>query len=113
MISQAVVIGDQRKYLSVLITLDPEHLAEFAKKNQLQPQGDGRLYTHTKIYQEIQHIVEKINPLFAQVEQIKRFTILPQELTIEGGELTPTMKIKRSVVQKKYDAEIEAMYHDA
>jgi len=85
-ISQVVVIGDQRKYVTALFALDPE--AHF------QSQLDG------------------VNATLARVQTIKKFVILPEELSIEGGELTPTMKLKRRIVNEKYAAEIESMYTD-
>lgn len=105
LISEAVVIGDRRKFLTVLVTIDDAA----AKQLQAQPRGEGETEAQA-LGKEVQRIIDEVNPRMARVEQIKRFTILPKPLSIEGGELTPTMKLKRSVVAKKYAKEIEAMY---
>jgi long-chain acyl-CoA synthetase len=105
LISEAVVIGDRRKFLSVLITLDEAA----AKEIRAQPRQPGESESQA-LEKQVQSLIDEVNPKLARVEQVKRFTILPGALSIEGGELTPTMKIKRSVVAKKYAKEIEAMY---
>ena len=94
LVSQCVVIGDRRPYLIALVTLDPEEAEKF--------EGDPR--------ETIQAHVDDINEKFARVEQVKKFTILPEDLSQEGGELTPTLKVKRNVVADKYEAEIEKLY---
>jgi long-chain acyl-CoA synthetase len=105
LISEAVVIGDRRKFLSVLITLDEAAAQEI----RAQPRQPGESESQA-LAKHVQSLIDEINPKLARVEQVKRFTILPSALSIEGGELTPTLKIKRSVVAKKYAKEIEAMY---
>ena len=105
LISEAVVIGDRRKFLSVLITLD-EAAAKEVRAEQRTP-GESESQALTR---RVQSLIDEVNPKLARVEQVKRFTILPGALSIEGGELTPTLKIKRSVVAKKYAKEIDAMY---
>lgn len=104
LIAEAVVIGDRRKYLSMLVTLD-----EAAAKAATAQRGEGESERQA-LARLVQQTLDEINPTLARVEQVKRFTILPAPLSIEGGELTPTLKIKRSVVAKKYAKEIEAMY---
>lgn len=104
LIAEAVVIGDRRKYLSVLVTLD-----EAAAKAALAEKQNGETDSQ-HLARLVQQTIDEVNPTLARVEQVKRFTILPRPLSIEGGELTPTLKIKRSVVAKKYAQEIEAMY---
>jgi long-chain acyl-CoA synthetase len=99
LVGEAVVIGDRRKYLTALITLD-----EAAAKQA----GDD-----AKIRSAIQSQIDQVNETLARVEQVKRFAILPRPFGVDTGELTPTLKIKRSVVAKKYATEIDAMYVDA
>ena len=107
LITEAVVIGDRRKYLSALVCLEPEAAKRFAQENGLEVEN---LHKAPKLTAEIQKIVDAINPEFARVEQIKRFVVLPRPLTVEDSELTPTLKVKRRVINEKYADEIESMY---
>jgi long-chain acyl-CoA synthetase len=108
LVAEAVVIGERRKFLSALVSLEAEPAQHFAEEHNLEGQ---ELHTHPLIIAEIQRgIDEEVNPQFARVENIRKFTILPRNLTIEDGELTPTLKIKRHNVNKNFEAEIEAMY---
>jgi long-chain acyl-CoA synthetase len=106
-ISQAVVVGDRRPYLVALITLDPEEAPKFAAEHGLAVE---ELPKSEAMRAEIQKAVDEVNATVGPVEQIKKFTILPRDLSQETGELTPTMKVKRNVVAEKYAAEIEALY---
>jgi long-chain acyl-CoA synthetase len=108
LVSEAVVIGDRRKYLTALITLNAEMSDAFA----LQHGITEPLYQSEIIRKEIQATVDEMNERFARVEQVKTFVILPRELTIEDGELTGTLKVKRNVVNEHFAAEIEAMYSE-
>jgi long-chain acyl-CoA synthetase len=106
-ISQAVVIGDQRPYLIALITIDPEEAPAFAQEHGLEvddvPQSE-------EMRAEVQKVVDEVNSHVGPVEQIKRFEILPRDLTQETGELTPTLKVKRNVVLEEYADAIDAVY---
>lgn len=107
LINEAVVIGDRRKYLTVLITLDPEALEAYFEKNG----GDiSKAHEDPRIRASIQAHLDEINKKYARVEQVKKFTILPRNFTIEDGELTPTLKVKRNKVNEHFADEIEAMY---
>jgi len=108
LVSEAVVIGDRRKYLTALITLDSEAAARFAQEHGLAGPPDQS----DEVRREIQAAVDDVNADMARVEQIKKFTILPRELSIADGELTPTLKVKRNVVTAHFEAEIEAMYSE-
>jgi long-chain acyl-CoA synthetase len=108
-VSQCVVVGDRRPYLVALVTLDPEEIAKFAKENGL-PEDLEQLAANEEIRTSVEEHVEKINQKFARVEQVKKIHILPRDLSQEGGELTPTLKVKRAVVAQKYEPEIEALY---
>ena len=108
LVSEAVVIGDRRKYLTALVTLNSETSDAFA----LQHGITEPLYQSEIIRKEIQATVDRMNERFARVEQVKRFVILPRELTIDDGELTGTLKVKRNVVNEHFAAEIEAMYSE-
>ena len=108
LVSQCVVIGDRRPYLVALVTLDPEEAATFASEHDL-PADPEALASNDAVRREIDGHLEKVNSKFARVEQVK-IAILPHDLSQEGGELTPTMKVKRNVVADKYAGEIEALY---
>ncbi len=107
LINEAVVIGDRRKYLSALVTIDPEAGAAWATANG---EDANALHESAKLRASIQAHVDELNSHFARVEQIKKFTILTRNLTIEDGELTPTLKVKRAKVSDHFADDIEAMY---
>ncbi len=109
LINEAVVIGDRRKYLTALLTLDPDVAAKFASQHQIPL---AELHSHPKLESEIQRIVDQVNDQFARVEGIKKFRVLPRNLTIENGELTPTLKVKRKIVNQNWADAIEAMYEE-
>jgi len=104
LVGEAVVIGDRRKYLTALVTLDETAARKVAP--------DGALHDHPQIHSAIQVAIDSANKTLARVEQVKKFKILALPFGIESGELTPTMKIKRKVVAQKYASEIESMYVD-
>jgi long-chain acyl-CoA synthetase len=106
-ISQAVVVGDRRPYLIVLITLDPEELPAFAEKHGLEPED---VPESAEMRAEVEAAVKEANSHVGRVEQIKKFKILPHDLSQQTGELTPTLKVKRNVVNEKFAGEIEALY---
>jgi long-subunit acyl-CoA synthetase (AMP-forming) len=109
LVSQAVAIGDRRKYIGALLTLDPEAAASWA-----QEQGvEGSLATiaeSEELIAEVQRGLDVANQDLARVEQVKRFAILPADWEPGGDELTPTMKLKRRPIAEKYSGEIEALY---
>jgi long-chain acyl-CoA synthetase len=106
-ISQAVVVGDRRPYLIVLITLDPEEAPAFAEQHGLKVE---ELPESEAMRAEVQKAIDQVNAGVGRVEQIKKFKILPHDLSQETGELTPTMKVKRNVVNEKFAGEVEALY---
>jgi long-chain acyl-CoA synthetase len=106
-ISQAVVVGDRRPYLVALLTLDPEEAPAFAQEHGLEVE---RLPESEEMKAEIQKVVDEVNSRVGPVEQIKRFEILPHDLSQETGELTPTLKVKRNVVTEKYGDVVECIY---
>ncbi len=109
LVSQCVVIGDRRPYLVALVTLDPEEAAAYASEHDL-PNDPAALAENADVKAVIMAHVDQINEKFARVEQVKKIAILPADLSQEGGELTPTMKVKRNVVAEKYLAEVDALY---
>jgi len=106
-ISQAVVLGDGRPYLVALITLDPEEAPAFAREHDLELDD---VYRSELMRAEIQTAIDAVNSHYAPVEQIKRFEILPEDFSQPTGELTPTLKVKRNIVQQKYAETIDAIY---
>jgi long-chain acyl-CoA synthetase len=109
LVSQCVVVGDRRPYLVALVTLDPDDAAAYAKEHGL-PEDPEQLASNEEIRKAIEGHVAQINQKFARVEQVKKIAVLPQDLSQEGGELTPTLKVKRAVVASKYEPQIEALY---
>jgi long-subunit acyl-CoA synthetase (AMP-forming) len=109
LVGQACVIGDKRPFVSALIVLDAETALKWAGENEL-PSDLARLAAHPRAVAEVQRYVDEVNAHLAGAEQIKKFTILANEWTVEGGELTPTLKMKRKVVNEKFGDAIEAMY---
>ena len=108
-ISQAVMHGDQRPYPVVLVTLDEEEIATYASEHNL-PADTSKLCDEPQVREMIAEQVERANRRYAPVEQVKRFAILPQDLTQETGELTPTLKVKRNVVAEKYADVLDSLY---
>jgi long-chain acyl-CoA synthetase len=108
-ISQAVMHGDKRPYPVVLITLDEEEIAGYAREHDL-PQDIPSLCCEPAIQELIEREVERANASYAQVEQVKRFAILDHDLSQESGELTPTLKVKRNVVAEKYADLLDSLY---
>jgi long-chain acyl-CoA synthetase len=108
-ISQAVMHGDKRPYPVALITLDEEEIASYASEHGL-PADTAALCEEPQVREMIDAEVQRVNKRYAQVEQVKRFAILPHDLSQETGELTPTLKVKRNVVAEKYAAVIDGLY---
>jgi long-chain acyl-CoA synthetase len=112
-VTDAVVIGDKRAYLTVLVMIDQDNVERYAQEHDVPFSNYGSLTRAREVLDLIQGEVDKVNAKFARVEQIKSFRLLETQLTAEDEELTPTMKLKRSFVQKKYAALIESMYRGA
>jgi long-chain acyl-CoA synthetase len=106
-VSQCVVIGDRRPYLIALVTLDPEEIPAFAQEHGLDV---ADVPGSEEMRAEIQKAVDATNEKVGRVEQIKKFEILPEDLSQATGELTPTLKVKRNVVAEKFSNLIEACY---
>lgn len=109
-ITDAVVIGDKRPFLTVIIMIDQENVEKFAQDQDVAFSNYASLTRSPEVQALIQKELERVNQKFARVEQIKKFFLLENQLTAEDEELTPTMKLKRKLVEKKYADQIEAMY---
>lgn len=112
LVSQAVVIGDGRPFISVLVTLDDEAVTKWKAEHGIPEHTSVReLATNAVLRAEIQDAVNSANELVSHAESIKKFHILPRDLSEEKGELTPTMKVKRNVVMDKFSRAVEELYH--
>jgi long-chain acyl-CoA synthetase len=109
-ISQVMVHGDRRPYPVALITLNADELAKFAREQGVLTTDAAALVRHPKIVERVSRTVEEKNTNLQSYAKIKKFTILPVDFTPEGGELTPTLKVKRKVVADKYKKELEGLY---
>ncbi|MDE7153668.1 MAG: long-chain fatty acid--CoA ligase [Muribaculaceae bacterium] len=109
-IDQVAVIGDQRKYVTAIIIPAFEALVEYAQKKKIEYRSIEELVKNSEIRKMIEERIKKLQEGFATFEQIKKFTLLPREFSMETGELTNTLKIRRPFINLKYANEIEAMY---
>ena len=109
-VTDAVVIGDKRAYLSCLVMIDEDNVAQWAQDRDVQFSDFKSLCRAPEVAKLIGEAIEKVNRDFARVEQIKQFRLIEQRLTAEDEELTPTMKLKRSLINRKYAELIEGMY---
>ena len=131
MVSQCMLIGDNRKYCSALFTLDvgailrdvhgldgatevPKDPAEqLAKLAELGHDLSEYTATGSSTHAELEASVAELNKKFSNPEQVKKFAVLPRDLSVDHGELTPTLKIRRKQIRENWASEIEAMYSDA
>lgn len=109
-IGQAVAVGDGRKFISVLVVLDPQVTPAWARAHGVEAASTDELVDNPLVIGEVRRALQQANTHLSRVEQFKRFTILPGEWSPESEELTPTMKLKRRVINTKYALQIEAMY---
>jgi long-chain acyl-CoA synthetase len=107
-----MVVGDAQPFIAALVTIDPESFPAW-KKQAGKPEGASvaDLSTDPDLVAEIQKAVDDANKAVSKAESIRKFTILPVDWTEEGGQLTPSMKLKRNVVMKEYAAEVDALYN--
>jgi long-chain acyl-CoA synthetase len=109
-ISQVMVYGDRKPYPVALITINPEELGKFARDHGILATDAAVVVKHPKVVERVGRTVEEKNSQLQSYARIKKFTILPGDFTQEGGELTPTLKVKRKVVSNKYLTAIEELY---
>ncbi len=109
-ITDAVVVGDKRPYLCAIVMIDQDNVEKFAQDNDVPFSNYASLTRSDAVLALIQTEFDRVNAKFARVEQVKKFWLLDNQLSAEDEELTPTMKLKRQLVAKKYAAQIDAMY---
>jgi long-chain acyl-CoA synthetase len=110
LISQAVCIGDKRRYITAILTLNEEAVEKFVQERSLEGE---ELHAHPAVIEAVKKgIDEEVNTHFSRAEQVRDFRIISRDFTLKDGELTPTLKIKRRIVTEHFSAEIESMYAD-
>ena len=109
-VSQAVMHGDRRPFPVMLITLDEEEIVPWATQQGIEDTSTAALAVHPEVRALIQAELDRANEKYAQVEQVKKFFILDHDLTQETGELTPTLKVKRNIVNEKYATRFDELY---
>ncbi|MCO5249363.1 MAG: long-chain fatty acid--CoA ligase [Chitinophagales bacterium] len=111
LIEQIMLVGESKKFVSALIVPAFPTLKEWAATNNISFKDNNDLVNNSKVIELYQSVIDKKNPSFSHIEQIKKFKLLPNEWTVETKELTPTMKIKRKVINEKYSREIDSIYN--
>jgi len=111
-VSQCVMHGDNRPYAVALVTLDEEEIGPWAAEQGIEDASPGALAIDPRVRALVQIEVDRINQRYARAEQVKRFAILDHDLTQESGELTPTLKVKRNVVNERHAGVFDALYGD-
>jgi long-chain acyl-CoA synthetase len=109
-ISQALVVGDRRPYVAAIVTLDPVEIAKWAAEHGVAADDPVALAEDEQVRALVQGIVDDVNADRSRYEQIKRFAVLPRDFTMDAGEITPTLKLKRRVVQEHFADVIDRLY---
>ncbi len=109
-IENVVIIGNERLYVTALIVPDRDQLTELAKKNNIEYHLFSDILKNKKICEIIKNDIDRLQSDLAPYERIRKFSLLEIHFTIEGGELTPTMKVKRKFIEERFRDEIEQMY---
>ena len=110
-VDNAVLIGDKKPYIVALISPNSEELESWAKAQGIEFESIEELTRHPKVLELYQKVLENVNAGLARYEQVKKFRVLPEMLSVEAGQLTPTLKVKRRVVEKQFAGLIEEMYN--
>jgi long-chain acyl-CoA synthetase len=110
MASQIVVHGEGRKFVSALVTLDEEAVSAWATQNGMAGKPYAEVVTSPQMHTVVTGYIEQMNSQLAKWETVKKFAILPRDLTIDNGELTPSLKVRRKEVERHYAAELDALY---
>ena len=110
LVSQAMVVGDNRKFIAALVTIDEETFPQWAEEHGKTGKSVADLTDDAELRSEVEKAIEDANKAVSRAESIREFRILPQDFSVEGGELTPTLKVKRRVVEDRYSEHIEDIY---
>jgi long-chain acyl-CoA synthetase len=110
LISQCLVVGDNRPFIAALVTLDEEALPGWLQRNDLPPMAVQEAAGHPKVAEAVQQVIDRANATVSQAEAIKEFRVVPTDFTEGSGHLTPSMKVKRAQVLKDFDAVVEDIY---
>lgn len=110
LISRVLAYGDKRRFITALITLNPDGLQQFAQQHGISFSSVEELANHPQVLQEVQMIVSRKNERLASFETIKKFVVLENDFTIESDELTPTLKMKRKFIIQKYQRQLDELY---
>ncbi|MDH5278840.1 MAG: long-chain fatty acid--CoA ligase, partial [Actinomycetota bacterium] len=110
MVSQALVVGDGRPFVAALITLDDAAVAQWCEDTGRPAVATRELLVDPDLLALVQEAVDDANRSVSQAEAVRRFRLLADDFTEEGGELTPTMKVRRHVVESRYAADVESLY---
>ena len=112
-LSQVLVHGNNRHFVSALVSIDPESIRDWATRHGLADRSYEDLTRAPEVFELVQECVTTLNGQLPSFATIKRFVVLPRDLTVESGDLTPTLKLKRQVVERKYQALLDDIYKDA
>jgi len=112
-VSQVVLIGDGRKFPAALIVPDWQQIESYAQMKGIKVTSRAELCRHERIIDLFERQIARLTPDLAQYERVKKVALLEHEFTIEGGELTPTLKVKRRVIDEKYRSVIDQLYDEA
>lgn len=111
LIEQIMIVGENQKFVGALIVPAWENLKDWCKQNNVEFSDPEDMVNDQRVIKEYQRVIEEYNPNFSHIEQVKRFKLMPKEWSIDSGELTPTMKVKRKVIIEKYQDVINDIYN--
>jgi long-chain acyl-CoA synthetase len=110
LIEQALVLGSERKFVSALLVPSFPNLKDWCRRNQVAYTTDAEMIKHPAVLDHYKDLIEAFNKFFNQVEQVKKFTLLEKDWSVESGELTPKLSLKRKVIMEKFKDQVEEMY---
>ncbi|MEU4212820.1 AMP-dependent synthetase/ligase [Streptomyces sp. NPDC026206] len=113
LVGQCALVGDNRPYVTALITLDPDGLAHWQGMHGMEDVPAAELVGDKGLLSDVQEAVDEVNRAVSRAESVRRFAVLPVEFTEESGHLTPSMKLKRAVIERDFAAEIDRLYGEA
>jgi long-chain acyl-CoA synthetase len=109
-IEQICVVGEGQKFPGALVVPAFAYATDWLRKQGIEVQGHEAIAAHPKVYEQVKQEIQRMNQQFGNTEQIKKFVLLPKEFSVDGGELTPTLKFKRKIIKEKYASQIAGLY---